>query len=213
MELPAHLLLVYDSDMNDQELGDVLAKYRDEVAPSLSFQPSISHLMDSPYCKSVDRLLHQSLRWERRTAVDTLGPSLPSVTGLYMFVWRPVLTIRFAAEPAVEQPFWVLYIGKAGRECATHDTIRDRYVSEYKLYVGKDPSCLWENRQPTTRSSRLALFLTLRPLEFWFLELTNVRDIAILEKKLIKLLRPPLNYQHGAVVRPGKPVPAFEDPK
>ncbi len=169
--------------------------------------------MDSQYCKSVDRLLHQEFRWERRTAVDTLGPSLPSVTGLYMFVWRPVLTIRFAAEPATEQPFWVLYIGKAGQEYGNHDTIRDRYISEYKKYVGKDPSCLWKECQPTSRGNRLALFLTLRPLEFWFLELSNVRDIAILEKKLIKLLRPPLNHQHGAVVRPGKPVPAFEDPQ
>jgi hypothetical protein len=46
-------------------------------------------------------------------------------------------------------------------------------------------------------------------LEYWYLTLDNVRDIELLEKRLIRMLRPPLNQQHGRRLRPGKPVPAF----
>jgi hypothetical protein len=130
-----------------------------------------------------------------------------------MFVWKPDLMFRFAAAPHVEQLCWVLYVGKAGTEEGKNDTIKHRYLNEYSNYLGKDASCLWDSHAPTDREQKLARYLTLRPMEYWFLSMGDVRDILILERKLIRLLRPPLNAQHGPKIRPGKTVPAFEEPK
>jgi hypothetical protein len=199
--------------MNDSEFIQLLHKFRDEPATSLLFQPAIELLIDDEFCKGVDKAIHDAgVKWERRTAVDGLGDSLPDERGLYMFVWRPQLMFRFDSMPATERLSWTLYIGKAGTEEGTQDTIRNRYRSEYRKYVGKDASCLWDQTTPVDREQRLARFLTLRPLEYWFLTMRNVRDILILERKLIRLLRPPLNQQHGVKIRPGKTIPAFEEP-
>lgn len=201
--------------MNEQEFTTLLHKFRDEPASLLSFQPCIEMLIDSSHCQHLDKIIHDAnVKWERKKAVDTLGGSLPRMKGLYMFVWKPEMVFRFAATPATEQLFWVLYVGKAGIEGGKDDTIRDRYISEYSNYVGKDAKCLWDTHVAVTeREQRLARYLTLRPLEYWFLEIPDVRDILILERKLLKMLRPPLNTQHGPKVRPGKTVAAFEEPK
>jgi len=199
--------------MNDQEFRELLQKYRDEPASVLAFQPSIELLIDSHHCQAINSFLHQpGILWERKKAVDSLGNSLPDSPGLYMFVWRPELTLRFA-NTETERFGWVVYIGKAGTEEGRRDTIKQRYVSEYSKFVGKDPSCLWDTSPVEDRESRLARYLTLRPLEYWFLTMQDVREIQLLEKRLIKLLRPPLNLQHGVKLRPGKTVPAFEEPK
>src|SRR5262249_51416484 len=125
------------------------------------------------------------------------------------FVWRPRLALKFASAPLEERFCWVLYIGKAGEKDGVKDTIRDRYQSEYSKYVGQDATCLWDHSPAEKREQRLARFLTLRPLEYWFLTMTDFKDIEILEKKLIRMLCPPLNHQHGRKLRPGKSVPAF----
>jgi len=200
--------------MNEQDLTDLLHKFRDEVASSLQFQPSIELLMDNQFCSSIVRQVHKTgILWERKIAVDSLGYSLPDVTGLYMFVWRPTLEFRFDASREAERLCWILYIGKAGTEGGSKDTIRNRYLSEYSKYVGKDPSCLWDQRTPTSREDRLARYLTLRPLEYWFLEIDHIPDIPILERKLIRMMQPPLNRHHGPKIRLGKPVPISEEPK
>jgi hypothetical protein len=68
---------------------------------------------------------------------------------------------------------------------------------------------LWEDTPTESREQRLSRYLTLRPLEYWFLILDDVRDIEVLERKLIRMLWPPLNRQHKRKLRPGKTVPAF----
>lgn len=200
--------------MNEHEFHQILDKYRDESSPILDFQPDVERLINSNYCKNLDIIIHGSeTRWERMKAVESLGASLPEAKGVYMFVWMPDFCFRFASQPAMERLHWVLYVGKAGTEGGTYDTIKHRYLSEYSKYVGKDPSCLWEHPPPTNREQRLSRYLTLRPLEYWFLSVAKVSDIELFERKLIRLLQPPLNRQHGPKIRPGKPVPAFEEPK
>lgn len=200
--------------MNEQEFALLMHKFRFEPATPLQFQPCIELLIDGDFCKGIDKIIHEAgTTWERRIAVESLGTSLPDERGLYMFVWRPELTFRFSAAPQTERPCWALYVGKAGTEDGTKDTIRQRYLSEYSKYVGRDASCLWDAKDAVERHDRLARYLTLRPLEYWFLPMLNVRDIGLLERKIIKLLNPPLNRQHGVKIKPGKTVPAFEEPK
>ena len=199
--------------MNDQEFRDLLQIYRDEPASILQFQPSVELLIDSQHCQAINSVLHSpGTMWERKKAVDVLGQSLPDSPGLYMFVWRPELTLKFV-NSETERFAWVIYVGKAGTEDGKRDTIKQRYVSEYSKYVGKNPSSLWDSSVVENREARLTRYLTLRPLEYWYLTMLDIREILLLEKRLIKLLRPPLNMQHGVKLRPGKPVPAFEEPK
>ncbi len=201
--------------VNEEEFILLLHKFRDEPAVRLNFTPSIELLIDSRFCKGLDKLIcpQGGPKWERRQAVETLGASLPDERGLYMFVWRPEFVFRFAAAPDTERFCWALYVGKAGIEEGKNDTIRTRYLSEYAKYVGRDASCLWADPPPADREQRLSRYLTLRPLEYWFLTLSTVRDIELFERKLIRLLQPPLNFQHGPKIRPGKTIPAFEEPK
>jgi hypothetical protein len=104
----------------------------------------------------------------------------------------------------------VLYIGKAGIEDGKFDTIKSRYSSEYSKYVGGDIGCLWDDKPAIEREQKLARYLTLRPLEYWFLPIPTTKDIPLLERKLVRLLKPPLNNQHsGPRIKPGKTVPAF----
>lgn len=194
--------------MNDQEFVELLCKFRGEAASNLEFKPSIDDLINSTECLNFQKILHPSgTRWERMKAVDGLGSMLPAERGLYMFVWRPELTLQFSDDSSPERFFWVLYVGKAGKEDGTADTIRNRYSTEYSKYVGKDPSCLWDSHAASKREDRLARYLTLRPLEFWYLTMTNVPDIQLFEKKLIRILQPPLNIQHGPKLRAGTSTP------
>jgi hypothetical protein len=199
--------------MNDQEIRDVVHKFRDEPAADLLFQPSIEYFMDSEYCKSLDRVIHKpGTKWERLVATETLASQIPEKSGIYMFVWRPEFAIQFE-QGKVEKFLWVMYVGKAGVEEGTTSTLRQRYLSEYSKYVGRDPSCLWETSEAKERKDRLARFLTLRPLDYWYLTVDNIHDVANYEKKLIRLLNPPLNRHHGKTLRTGKTKPAFEEIK
>lgn len=198
--------------MNDDEFTQALHKYRDEaVSHPLDFRPSIDRLMDSQHCAQINKIFYSSAKWERRKAVATLGPSLPDAKGVYMFVWRPEMIMPFA-NGTTEQASWVLYVGKAGIEEGASDTLRTRYTSEYKRFVGGDVSSLWNREAASDREARLARYLAMRPMEYWFLLLDSARDVQLLERKLIRMLAPPLNRQLvGPRLRSGTPVPAFEE--
>lgn len=201
---------LFGPPVSDDEVKSALQRYRDEPLDPLYYAPSIDLLMDGDHCAAIDHLVHGSGgRWERLKAVPSLASQIPDENGIYMFVWTPNIALRFAAPPNVERCFWILYVGKAGGLDSPGATIRSRYSSEYRRYVGRDPSCLWNGPAPETRELRLARYLTLRPLEFWYLTIEKISEIPLVEKRLLKLLRPPLNYQHGPKLRPGKTTSAF----
>ncbi len=199
--------------MNEQEFHQALHKFRDElISHPLDFRPSLERMLDSQHCQELTKLFHRTSKWERRKAVDTLGAGLPNERGVYMFVWRPELSLPFESGP-IERMSWVLYIGKAGIDEGENDTIRSRYISEYRHFVGGDITALWSKDAPTKREERLARYLTLRPLDYWFLLLDDPRDVQLLERKLIRMLQPPLNrHLAGPRLKVGTPVPAFEEP-
>ena len=202
--------------LSTQQFNQLFVKFRDETTHPISFEPSLERLMDSNECLILTDILHDAgLKWERKPATSTLWSMLPDERGLYMFVWCPVLVFHCANRDDTSvtdyEPLrWVLYVGKAGIEDGQSDTLKQRYKNGYSKYVGQDPSPLW-NKRPTENTRReelLARYLTVRPLELWYLVLENESDIRMLEKRLIKTLNPPLNKQHGRRLIPGKPEPA-----
>ena len=187
---------------NKDEYNLTLQKFRDVEPQALHFLPSVSRLIDIDHCEAISKMLHNvGARWERSAATATLGDSLPEERGLYMFVWCPKLTLEIENPNGTFSPSWVLYVGKAGVEGGTQDTIKHRYVSEYSRYVSGDPSCLWEQASVDDRHSRLGRYLALRPIEYWFLPLSKPAEISHLERNLIRILNPPVNRQHGAKLR------------
>jgi len=147
------------------------------------------------------------MKWEHQRAVKELWRILPPVSGLYMFVFRSPLTLSAVA--GSHQPIWVLYVGRAGSETQAH-TIKERYRQNYAKYVEGDPEALWSKDQILNRDQRLARYLTIYPLEFWWLEITDRTKIKPLEDHLIKILDPLLNTTQKLNLRPSAPEPAFK---
>ncbi|TWT50976.1 hypothetical protein Pla22_37200 [Rubripirellula amarantea] len=197
--------------MNDEEFISAVHRHRDEPAACLEFQPRIEKLVDFEHCRQICDFVHGfEAKWERHVATSSLHTTLPRERGVYMFVWRP--PFEFAFDPnGKECVNYILYVGKAGIENGTTDTIRDRYYSEYRKFVNCDPNTLWDRTADTTREQRLRKFLNLRPLEFWMLPLPliDAKEIELVERQLIRVFNPPINRTHGTRLRPSKPEPAF----
>lgn len=162
-----------------------------------------------PLCDEASALaLSKALRetgttWERLVALPSIEDVLPKAAGLYMFVWRPMLSFALASlkHPTMgsvggsdlageERLACVLYVGKAGD--SSSNTIRNRFRSDYKKYLCADAKMLWQ-RSGSSRQALLARWLNLWPLEFWYLEVDQDNEIGRLEQQLIRALSPPCN--------------------
>jgi hypothetical protein len=198
--------------LNDDEFRRVVSRYRDTPACSLYFAPALGKFLDKSLVDAIqDEFRGNGLKWERRNATPSLATQLPRDRGIYMFVWTPGPVFEFDSGSHHHHTAWILYIGKAGVEGGASDTFQDRYRQAYQRYVGGDPSVVWADDPPRSgREDQLRRYLTLRPLQYWYLPLSDVRYIPILEKRLVQLFRPPLNTQHGGIrARLGKPSPAW----
>jgi hypothetical protein len=197
-------------NMNESELNQTIHKHRDELATLLEFCPRIEKLVDIDHCEQIQKFIHShGSKWEKRSAISSLGDSLPNEQGVYMFVWTPKFSFEF--DTGIVEPInWIVYVGKAGINDGKNDTIKSRYISEYRHYLGCNPSMLWDSKAIECREQRLKKFLNLWPLSFWYLPLgeTTPREIELAERQLIRLFNPPLNVVHTRRLRPNKPEPA-----
>lgn len=160
-------------------------------------------------------------KWERYAATVGLYKMLPTVSGVYMFVWAPELTFLCESQPAdvgcaPEHRFrWVMYVGRSGRGDVP-GSLRQRYEREYQHFIGRSPEEIWSTTPPTKREEWLARYLTLRPLEYWCLRVSRVQDVARIERHLIETFDPPLNDQHrtrSRKLRALSTAPAFQNPR
>jgi hypothetical protein len=198
--------------LSESEFQQVILRYRDEPIPGVFFSPAFERFLDHSYVRSLqEEFRGNKFKWERRVAVPALAGQLPRERGIYMFVWSPGPVFEFAANDDRQEISWILYIGKAGVEGGESDTFQDRYRKAYQKHLGGDPSGLWAgDASGEGREFRLQRFLSLRPLEYWFLPVLDIKYIPVLERRLIRLFRPPLNAQHGGFrARIGKPSPAW----
>jgi hypothetical protein len=198
--------------LNDEEFRRAVARFRDESTPALAFTPALERFLDASFLESIQEEFRANhFKWERRHATPSLASQLPRQRGIYMFVWAPDLSFEFDTATNHHHIVWVLYIGKAGIEGGACDTFQDRYRQAYQRYIGGDPAILWSKENPEApREKRLERYLTLRPLQFWYLPISDVNYIPVLERRLLQLFRPPLNTQHsGLRARLGKPSPAW----
>ena len=203
-------------------LKDELALRRSGAGktPSIDLRLPVDPLADADHCASITaRLRAAGQLWERHVAHPNLAAMLPKKSGLYMFVWRPGLRFCVANERApwqeggkapskdgIESFAYVLYVGKAGDGSA--NSIKGRYQNGYSKYIGKNPDRLWDGPE-TSREDRLRRYLSLEPLEFWYMVVEDPAMISPLESALLMALSPPAAAQLRA--RFTKTAPAFKE--
>jgi hypothetical protein len=186
-----------------------IALHREDPSPSLPFALPIDKLMDDAHCRHIAEAL-KSLGggWMSKKATKDLWRQLPEEPGLYMFVWTPCLSMTLERAPDNPHRFcWILYIGKTGDRGAM--TLRQRYRSGYAKYVERDPEALWDKQEPKGRAARLARYLRIQPLEYWYIVINDRPKIDQLEKRLVALLSPPLNRTGLPKLQINRPEKAF----
>lgn len=193
-------------------IRSALALRRGEQTQSLQLSLPVELLIDSDHCSEVSAALKAiASAWETAPALPGLGETLPESPGLYMFVWEPEFSLFMASDEKSHKFRHILYVGKTGGT-GSQNTLKNRYNSEYAKYVGGDPKILWEPLDVRTREDMLKRYLTLHPLEFWYVEFpeTSKDHIDSYEEYLRKLLCPPCNIQQPKTrVRRGPACPAF----
>lgn len=188
----------------------LVAEHRDRVSPVLELQVPLLRLLDANgLAHFTTKIQTVAAGWEVAMATDHLWESLPSTPGLYMFVWRPEFRFPMSQHDRPDSLSYILYIGQTGGE-GSAQTLKDRY-KDYRRFLAGSPAQLWEPGPfAETRKTKLARFLTLRPLEYWYCVVKSPAEVDLLEDQLIKLLNPPLNGPRSPKVRLKPPQPAFQ---
>lgn len=207
-------MTISPNETGDQLLRQAITLNREDTAATLNFTPCLVKLLDDIHCQMLSKMLREvGSDWEIRIAQPDLYHQLPMRPGLYMFVWSPVFKLAAAVEPKVRSFPWILYVGQAGAG-SSKNTLRDRYKNEYAKLVNGDPTDLFLRRAPANRDERMSRYLRLRPLEYWWKEISDQGAISKLERALVSLLHPPLNSQHNRSripVRRGTSTSAFRE--
>lgn len=194
--------------MAHADLTALVAKHRDRDSPTLAVELALQRLLDVRDCLALQNTVAAVAGpWEAHAASERLYENLPAEAGIYMFVWRP--PFHFDVHQG-RRPFdltQVLYVGRAGGGSSTN-TLKARY-KDYRKYLRGDPAGLWEEGEPITRPTRLARYLTLRPLEYWCAVISDPAEVDSVEARLTKLLNPPLNKDRRPKLRPKPAVEAF----
>ncbi len=196
-------------DVMDAALKSALTSHlSDDIIP-LKITIPLTRQINKEFCKQITKELSDALgKWEFKRATKTLGNHLPDLPGIYMFCFSSSFKLEFDSRECFN-PISVLYVGKAGGN-SNNGTLKSRYNSEYKNYVGESPNNLWrKGADKTNRKDLLERALCIHPLELWFATASRVSALDKLEKDLIHLLNPPLNTQLQPKLRMLAPEKAF----
>ena len=194
--------------LNDDEYRNVIEGHQDNLAISLDTALNLPWLLSHVRCDALIREIQAvGSHWECFPANRELADHLPNLPGVYLFVWRPKIEFDFGAHAKRERLMYPLYVGKAGIQGGTFDTIRNRFRQDYQRFMQKSPAVLWDTTNPPrSREDRLRCFLSLRPLEYWYLPVEDrslVERVESIERRLLALLSPPINNHHSTGLRPG----------
>lgn len=191
------------------KLEKALIKYQFDEPQEISFKLLPNRLVNKSYCESLSKDLITVFgnKWEKLSATPKLASRLPSLPGIYMFVWKPHFDFEF--EVGNLWMNYIVYIGKAGDDL-NNATLKSRYTTEYSKIVKSDAEQIWQANDLITRKDKLMRYLNLWELEYWYIamEKNNLKQIRIFENKLIELFNPPAN-KVGLRAKYGKPQSAF----
>ena len=145
--------------------------------------------------------------WEVRKATRKLQSRLPAKPGIYMFVCHPLFRAQCADGTAERFPR-VLYVGHAGGERGSRNTLRQRYA-EYARYL---PDAGWAKQdEGQSRERLLRAWFKHEDLQFWFSPVADAGLLEDIETQLVELFEPPGNVRPGRKprLRVRQTAPAF----
>ncbi len=181
-----------------------------EIGRVIPFNLPSALLADHAHCSSLTDLMLRASRdggWEVHPASTISESTIPESPGIYMFVWCPELRFPRSSPNDHKQLTLVLYVGQAGGS-RTQGTLRTRF-REYQPFIGAHAEVLWDEAPLDSRTRRKQCYLSLEPLEYWFLACEADSDIDGIERRLFDLLKPPMNKQRPKGLRVGPTEPAF----
>lgn len=182
-------------------MSAAVALNRESDFTPITFQPPLIPLLDLARCRAwEEELKKRATKWEVRQATVDLWRQIPDVPGLYMFVWKPPLHFQMEGFAKPHAFSWVLYLGLAGAG-SSKNTLKYRYKKEYSNYLNGNPTNIFAKATSGGRTELFKRWLLLRPLEYWWAEVSDTDQLIELEKQMIKLLAPPLNTQHNRKLR------------
>lgn len=191
-------------------LTDLIRLNPGEPGRTITFGLSSALLADHSHCSILtDKMVQESQDggWEIHSATTISVLTIPETPGIYLFVWQPELKFPRSEPHRSRQLSFVLYVGQAGGS-RTQGTLRTRF-REYQPFIGSSPEVLWDALPLDSRTRRKQCYLSLEPLEYWFLACKTGSDIDGLERMLYDLLKPPMNKQRPKRLRIGHTQPAF----
>lgn len=191
-------------------LQDLVDLNSGEPGRPLTLHVPTGLLLDTSRCQMIERQIRGASEggaWEIVPARAVAASSIPKEPGIYMFVWRPSLTFIRSKPNSPYSPRFVLYIGRAGGE-ESRQTLHSRFKT-YRKYLGSDPQALWSEAHLGKRVDRLSCFLSLEPIEYWFIVCSNAADIREIEARLIAVLNPPINRKREPILKVGNSRSAF----
>lgn len=195
---------------NSWPLSDLISLNAGGVGRQLPLKLPIGLLLDTDRCRLMQRLIADAASdgaWEVLPAASTSQASVPDLPGVYMFVWCPPLTLTRSSPHSNQQLRYVLYVGKAGGP-EYKNTLRQRFKT-YIKYFSSNPELLFSNDPLPSREARMRCYLSLEPLEYWFLACESTDTIRDIEARLQALLNPPINKRRERILRAGPSQKAF----
>lgn len=187
------------------QVASALARHRDDPPPRLELSIPVDRFLDVDYLGHLQDDLRDQIPdgFETLKATKRTHEMIPPAAGVYMFVWCPSfhlhcddMGLSAKSRSARYNSQFILYVGKAGGD-GSKATLRSRYQSEYRRFVGGDVNALWNGAKGQARSDLLERWLCLVPLEYWFAVVPDGSMVSSIEKRLIDLLNPPLNQIKG----------------
>ena len=196
--------------MSSWTLSDLIDLNAGDAGRPLTWEVPAGLLLDRPRCRMIQLLVSRAAvdgAWEVLPATLASASSVPRCPGIYMFVWSPALSLMRSEPHQNEQLRFILYVGKAGGNDSA-STLQTRFRS-YTSYFGSNPELLWSTEPLRSRSSRMKCFLSLEPLEYWFLACDSASNIDEIEARLLSVLNPPINKKKEPILRARAPRKAF----
>jgi len=136
-----------------------------------------------------------------------------------MFVWCPPFRLKFAdaIEAYSESPtnaffftHYVVYVGQAGGG-GGQGTLCARFKGDYaRILEDSSPKELFSRVEARTRKEKLKRYLSLEPLEYWFMVVEDTDTLKDLERSLQQFLNPPAIVQNRPALYTAETRKAFE---
>ena len=196
--------------VSPSELDDLISLNAGAQGRHLPCLIPIGMMINSKRCEAFQRQIETAAdgKWEVLPAKAASASSVPKLPGIYMFVWHPTLVLT-RSQPHSDYPLrYILYVGSTGADDSA-GTLRERYRT-YVPHFEANPRSLWTDEALKSRNARLDCFLSLIPLEFWFLACAEANLIDEIEARLIEFLNPPINARKEPVLRPTSTRTAFQ---